>query len=144
MRLGNGRVSYDDPLQDTSIVAEISTQPLTSALAKAGSADGGIAFKASGKYLGLALAAGGNGGPVLGLRDERTPFPLALAEHRGPDGLPDRGHDRRRSRPRRAVSAKRMSHCAAESLAELYNLFAIPLPETRDYAFGRASHLRYR
>jgi AsmA protein len=67
--LDNGRLGYDDAEQKTSIRSELSTsntQP-----------DGaGVTFTAQGQYKGMPLKAHGSGGPVLGLRDESTPYPL--------------------------------------------------------------------
>jgi uncharacterized protein involved in outer membrane biogenesis len=69
LMLDNGRLGYDDAEQKTSIRSELSTsntQP-----------DGaGVTFTAQGQYKGMPLKAHGSGGPVLGLRDESTPYPL--------------------------------------------------------------------
>jgi uncharacterized protein involved in outer membrane biogenesis len=68
LTLDNGRVGYDDPSHETSIVAEISTGHTGPAPAQAGTADPGIVFSAKGRYLGLPLTASGSGGQCSGCR----------------------------------------------------------------------------
>jgi len=83
LTLVDGRISYDDPIQDTSILVEISRHD-TPTSAQGGAAAPGIAFRGSGKYLGLPLTASGTGATVLALRDEAAPYPVALVATAGP------------------------------------------------------------
>ena len=137
LRLRDGRVSYDDPITDTSITAEISTQP-TSPPATASGNDPGIAFKASGKYLGLRFAASGTGGTLLGLRDERTPYPLAVVATVGPTTLRAEGTV---AGVLEALTLDANFDVRGASLAELWNVLELPLPQTHPYSFaGRLTH----
>jgi uncharacterized protein involved in outer membrane biogenesis len=137
LRLREGRVSYDDPIVDTSIVAEL-TQGSGTPTAQTGKDNSGIAFKASGKYLGLRLAASGSGGSVLGLRDEHTAFPMTVAATLGPTSFRVEG-TMAGVLENRAVDVNLALR--GESLAELFDVLAIPLPETNAYSFaGRLTH----
>lgn len=69
LTLDQGRLGYDDVGQKTSIRAELST---SSSQADAAA----VSFSAQGQYKGMRLKGSGKGGPVLGLRDEATPYPL--------------------------------------------------------------------
>jgi uncharacterized protein involved in outer membrane biogenesis len=138
LTLEDGRVGYDDPLQDTSIVAEISARHTGPATVQVSTADPGIAFNASGKYRGLPLTASGSGGPVLALGDERTPYPLAVVATVGPTSIRAEG-----------TVTSLMKNSAVDvnialrgaSLAELFDLLPIPLPET--HAYSLAGHLTH-
>ena len=130
LTLNRGRVGYGDPSRATSIVAEISTQRTGPANAQAGTGDSGIVFSASGKYLGLPLTASGSGGTVLELRDERTPYPMAVVATVGPTTIRAGG----------TVSSL-IEHSAVDvnlalrggSLAEFFDVLDIALPETHAY-----------
>ncbi|MEO8655938.1 MAG: AsmA family protein, partial [Ramlibacter sp.] len=69
LMLDHGRLGYDDVAQKTSIRSELSTADTPSAAQE-------LSFTAQGQYKGMPLKAHGKGGPVLGLRDEDTPYPL--------------------------------------------------------------------
>ena len=73
LSIDRGTIGYDDAQQKTSIRAKLSTVD-----APQGSAQTGLSFDAAGKYKDLALEARGSGGPVLALRDEKTPYPLKV------------------------------------------------------------------
>jgi uncharacterized protein involved in outer membrane biogenesis len=126
LTLDNGRLGYRNAAQKTSIQSELSTsnaQP-----------DGaGLAFTAHGQYKGLPLTAHGSGGPVLGLRDESTPYPLKADLIVGRTGVKVEGT---------ITSLLKFSavdlrlDLRGESLAQLYPLLGIAFPETRPYATG--------
>lgn len=138
LTLADGRVGYDDPPKNTSMVVEISTRQPATAPAQTGAAEPGIAFTAKGRYLGLPLAVSGSGGEVLGLQDERTPFPLAVVATVGPTSVRAQG-----------TVTGLVKNSAVDvnlalrggSLAELFDLLDIPLPETRAYSL--AGHLTH-
>jgi uncharacterized protein involved in outer membrane biogenesis len=135
LTLVDGRISYDDPIQDTSILVEISRHD-TPTGAQGGAGAFGITFKASGKYLGLPLAASGTGGTVLALRDEAAPYPLALVATAGPTSIRVDGTvTHLMDEP--AIDATIALNGA--SLAEFFDLLALPLPET--HAYRVAGHL---
>jgi len=75
LTLDEGRLGYDDVLAKTHIRSELSTVATPTA---EGGQTGGIVFNADGRYKGLPLRAKGNGGPVLAMRDESTPYPLEI------------------------------------------------------------------
>ena len=138
LTLDNGRVGFDDPSQMTSIVAEISIRRAGLAKAKSGPADPGIVFSASGKYRGLPLTANGSGGRMLDLEDERTPYPLAVDATIGPTSI--RAEGTISSLIKNSAVDMNLALRGA-NLAELYDLLAMPLPETKAYGF--AGHLTH-
>ena len=126
LTLDNGRLGYDDVGQKTSIRSELSTSN-----AKPGATAGyGVAFTAQGQYKGLPLKARGNGGPVLALRDESTPYPLKV----------DAAIGQTRARADGTItsllkfSAMDMRLALnGDSLEQLFPLLAIAFPATRAY-----------
>lgn len=136
LTLDDGRVGYDDPLQGTSIVVEVSSRRSAPAASQTGAADPGIAFSAKGKYLGLRFTASGTGAAVLALQDEATPYPLTLVAAVGPTSIRMDGTVTG-SNKRSAVDAK--LDLRGATLSELFDLLGIPLPETHAYHF--AGHL---
>jgi len=123
LMLDNGRLGYDDAAQKTSIRSELST-----ANTQPGGA--GVTFTAQGQYKGLPLKAHGSGGPVLGLRDESTPYPLKADLSVGHTGVKADGTITSLLK----FTAMDM-HLAlrGESLAQLFPLLGIAFPETRAY-----------
>ena len=90
-----------------------------------------MVFTAHGQYKGMALKARGNGGPVLGLRDETTPYPLKAEFTIGQTGVKIDGTIT--SLLRFTAMDMRLSLRGA-SLAQLFPLLGITFPETRPYA----------
>jgi len=80
LTLDQGLLGYDDLLAKTHIRSELSTVATPTA-EKAQTGD--IVFTAEGRYKGLPLRARGNGGPVLAMRDESTPYPLTIEANIG-------------------------------------------------------------
>jgi len=132
LTLVDGRVSYTDPRQDTSILIEIARHD-TPAGAKGDAAAPGIAFKASGTYLGLPLAASGTGATVLHLRDGRAPYPVAVVATAGPTSIRVDGTVAHLTEDP-AIDATIALRGA--SLAELFDLLALPLPKTHAYSLA--------
>ena len=128
LTLDQGRVGYDDAGQKTSIRSELSTRLATSHTQTAGA---GLTFTAQGQYKGLPLKAHGSGGPVLGLRDESTPYPLKVELTVGHTGVKAEGTVT--SLLKFSAMDMRLSLRGA-SLAQLYPLLGIAVPETRAYA----------
>jgi AsmA protein len=123
LMLDNGRLGYDDPAQKTSIRAELSTL-------NTGPAGAGVSFTAQGHYKGMALKARGNGGPVLGLRDESTPYPLKADLTVGHTGVKADGTIT--SLLKFSAMDMRLS-LHGDSLAQLFPLLGIAFPETGAY-----------
>jgi AsmA protein len=127
LTLDHGRLGYDDAAQKTSIRSELSTGLSSSNTQPAGA---GVAFTAQGQYKGMPLKAHGNGGPVLGLRDEDTPYPLKADLSVGHTGVKADGTIT--SLLKFSAMDMRLALRGA-SLAELYPLLGIAFPETRAY-----------
>ncbi len=131
LMLDHGRLGYDDAAQKTRIRAEVSTSETRSAGEE-------LSFSAQGEYKGLALKATGSGGPVLGLRDENSPYPLKTDLSVGRTGVKAVGTIT--SLLKFTAMDMRLA-LRGESLAQLYPLLGIAFPETRAYATeGRMVH----
>lgn len=131
--LDDGRFSYDDPVKKISIQSEISTQGQ-----KDGPAKTGIVFNAKGQYQGLPLAVYGTGGPVLALRDEAMPYPLKIDATIGHTTAQAEGTITGLTK----ISAIDLNLVLrGDSLADLFPLIGIVLPETPAYSTkGRLMH----
>jgi len=127
LTLDNGRLGYDDAGQKTSIRSELSTGLSTLNTQPAGA---GLTFTAQGQYKGMPLKARGNGGPVLGLRDESTPYPLKADLTVGHTGVKVDGTIT--SLLKFSAMDMRLA-LRGESLAQLFPLLGIAFPETRAY-----------
>ncbi len=150
LSLHDGHIRYFDPAQETRIDANVSTtdehagtasgEPgKTDAAAEGkapaaqGGSDGGIRFDAKGRYKGMAMQARGTGGPVLALRDDATPYPLDV----------EASFDRTRVKADGTITSL-LKFSAIDldvdlrgaSLAQLFPLIGIALPETPEYRTG--------
>jgi len=159
--LDQGRLGYDDATQKTHIRAELSTEHLrppastdastvasaaasTSTLAVASVTSpaaarfgiDAIRFTARGLYEGLALNAHGDGGPLLALRDETTPYPLRLVASVGPTHLQADGTI---TSLLKLVAMDIRLTLRGNSLNELYPLLGIAFPAT--HAYTTSGHL---
>ena len=122
--LDHGIIGYDDTAQKTSIRSEFSTSNIGPVVAE-------LSFTALGHYKGLPFKAQGSGGPVLALRDESTPYPLQAEFTVGHTGVKAAGTITSLLK----FSAVDMRVAVrGESLAQLFPLLGIVLPETRAYA----------
>jgi AsmA protein len=129
--LDQGSLGYDDVAQKTSIRSELSTSNTQVAA-------GALIFTAHGQYKGMPLKAGGTGGPVLGLRDEATPYPLKADLAIGHTSAKVDGTITSLLK----FSAMNMQLALrGESLAHLFPLLGIAFPESRAYVTnGRIIH----
>jgi len=129
--LDHGQLGYDDAAQKTRIRAEVATSDTRSAGEE-------FSFTAQGQYKGMPLKATGSGGPVLGLRDEDTPYPLKADLSVGRTGVKAAGTIT--SLLKFTAMDMRLA-LRGESLAQLYPLLGIAFPETRAYVTeGRIVH----
>ena len=123
LRLDRGSLGYDDEREKTHIRAELSSLDTQSST-------GGVGFSARGQYKGLPITAHGSGGPVLALRDERTPYPLNLELSIGQTGVKAAGS---------ITSLQKFSaldlrlDLRGRNLGELYPLLGVALPDTPPY-----------
>lgn len=123
LTLDQGRLGYDDAGQKTSIRSELSTSSARPAGAE-------VAFTAHGHYKGMPLKVQGNGGPVLGLRDENTPYPIKIDGTVGHTGVKADGTIT--SLLKFSAIDMRLA-LRGQSLAQLFPLLGIAFPETRAY-----------
>ncbi|MCE9549837.1 MAG: AsmA family protein [Betaproteobacteria bacterium] len=136
--LDHGRFSYDDPVKKISIQSEISTQGEQ----QAGTAKASIIFSAKGQYQGLPLTVHGTGGPVLDLRDENIPYPLKVDATIGHTAAQANGTITGLTK----ISAIDLNLVLrGDSLADLFPLIGIALPETPSYSTkGRLVHTEHK
>ena len=127
LTLDQGTLGYDDAEGKTRIRAQLSTLPAQGD----GSGAGGVRFSAQGHYKGLSLKASGNGGPVLALRDETTPYPLKIEGAVGQTSV--RADGSITSLLKFSAVDMRVALQGA-SLDQLYPLLGIAFPATRVYA----------
>lgn len=127
LTLDQGTLGYDDVANKTNIRAELST--LREQLGNLNEL--GVAFSARGQYKGQAFKAQGNGGPVLAIRDERTPYAMKMQATVGATSVKVDGT---------VTSLLKFSALDMRlglqggSLDQLFPLFGIALPSTRTYA----------
>ena len=129
LMLDEGTLGYDDAAQKTRIRSALSTsnaQPI----------EAGLSFSAQGQFKGLPLKASGSGGPVLGLRDERTPYPLKGELSVG--GTVVKGEGTITSLLKFSAVDMQLA-VSGRSLAQLYPLLGIVFPETG--AYTTAGHI---
>jgi len=124
LTLDDGTLGYDDAGQKTSIRALVSTAATRPPTA-------GLTFAAQGQYKGQTLKASGDGGPVLALRDERTPYPLHAQFSIGHTRVKADGSVT--SLLKFTALDMRVALSGA-SMAQLYPLLGIAFPATRAYA----------
>lgn len=124
LMLDEGTLGYDDAAQKTSIRAALSTSDT-------GPSEGGLRFSAQGEFKGLPLKASGSGGPVLGLRDERTPYPVKGELSVGRTAVKGEGSITSLLK----FSAVDMQLAVSgQNMAQLFPLLGIAFPETGSYA----------
>jgi uncharacterized protein involved in outer membrane biogenesis len=87
-------------------------------------------FTAEGQFRGHALSAQGSGGGVLALRDKDTPYPLKLAATLGPTSVSANGHI---TNLLQFSAIDLLIKLHGGSLAQLYPLLGIVLPDTPPY-----------
>lgn len=127
LTLDHGTLGYDDAVKKTSIRSDLSTLN-TQAEGTSGS---GLTFSAQGQYLGLPFKAHGSGGPVLAMRDERTPYALKIDATIGHTTV--RADGSVTSLLKFSAMDMRLA-LSGDSLEQLFPLLGIAFPATRAYA----------
>ena len=134
LALDQGQLHYDNAAQQTRLQLDIDTPAVP------GPAAAGVVFGISGQMNGLPLVAHGSGGPVLALRDERVPYPLAIAATLGRPGQATSVQAQGSITGLTALAAVDLQLAVrGHNLALLYPVLPIALPATRPYAV--AGHL---
>ncbi len=116
-----GQIVYFDPMQKTDLRVAVSSNrdavlPLD--------------FKAHGRYRGQRLVATGKGGNVLSLRETGQPYEFAIEGRIGPTAVEAAGEVTDFARP---SSVKLKLMLSGASLAQLYPLIGVVLPDTPRY-----------
>lgn len=126
--LDQGTLGYDDVARKTHVSAQLTSVDTPSGAPAEG---GGVVFSAQGKYQDMPLKASGQGGPVLALRDDETPYPLQADVSIGRTVVQVNGTVTSLV----TFSAIDMQLAVrGESLAQLFPLLGIAFPETGAYA----------
>lgn len=120
-----GRVGYSDVRQKTAISAIVATRDASSETATP------LHISAQGQYRGLELKAQGQGASVLTLRDFKTPYRLKVSGKIGPTTVRADGTITNLAR---LSTIDLKIGLSGGSLAQLYPLLGIVLPDTPPYA----------
>lgn len=130
LALEKSRLSFDDPGQKTSIVADISTRDDT--------AEGDVVVRAQGRFRGQPFNARASGGPVLALRDESRPYPFEIEATVGRTSGSAKGSVTGFSK---LTALEAQVAVRGDSLAQLFPLLGITLPDTPAYrTTGQITH----
>ena len=124
LSLNKGKLGYDDPLQKTSLRADVST-------ATADAVRSDLAFSVQGQYKGIAVKAQGTGGPVLALRDQTLPYPIKINASLGQTVVAANGTV---TSLLTASTIDMRMNLRGASMEQLYPLLGITFPVTRAYA----------
>ena len=134
LTLDQATLGYDDTRQHTRIRAALSSENLGPDPAL----PGGVAFRATGLYKGLALNAQGRGDTVLALHDESTPYRLAVNASIGKTVIGIEGSITSLIKLT-ALDVQLGAH--GQNLADLFPLIGVALPRTNPYSTsGRLLH----
>ena len=125
--LDHGQLGFDDPALKTHVRVAVDTPA---------DATGTLVFKATGRFKGQPLTAQGSGGPVLALRDERSPYPLQIEASVGPTHLRAEGQV---TGLLTLAAVDLRVDLRGDSLASLFPLLGVGLPRTHNYV--TAGHL---
>ena len=130
LAIKDGRVDYRDPANKTDLSAEVAT----------GTPDDPelLRFRVQGQYVGLDLFAAGTGDRVLALRDTDSPYRLNVTGGVGPTAVRAGGSITNLVKP---TALDLQIDLRGQSLAELYPVLGIVLPDTPPYrTAGRLVH----
>jgi uncharacterized protein involved in outer membrane biogenesis len=123
-----GVIHFKDAVTKADVTADVDTIPNDPTY--------GIGWKLRGTYNGETVGGGGKAGAVLSLRDQDTPFPVKADMHAGPYAAAVEGTV---TRPARLAGLDLRVKLAGPSMARMYALTGVVLPETP--AFSTEGHL---
>lgn len=125
VELTQGRLRLVDAVKHADLKAELSTLP-------DGQPGGyGIGWTITGRFNGQAVSGNGKSGAILSLRDQATPYPLQADVRIGKTSIGLQGNV---TRPQEPGALDMRLKLAGVSMAQLYEICGIVLPETRPYA----------
>ena len=119
LTVDKGRLRYDDAARSIHVAADLATD------------EGGTTFSARGSYRGEKVKASGRAGHVLSVREANTPFPLSGAATIGATVLKVDGAVTNIATFEAFDTSVQLS---GKSLAHLYQVVNIALPETAPYS----------
>jgi uncharacterized protein involved in outer membrane biogenesis len=126
--LSRGVIHFKDAITKADVTADVDTL--------ANDPTYGIGWKLRGTYNGTEVGGGGKAGAVLSLRDQDIPFPVQADMHGGPYRVALEGTV---TRPAKLAGLDLQLKLAGPSMARLYALTGVVLPETP--AFSTEGHL---
>jgi AsmA family protein len=122
-----GNVRIVDAIKHADVKAAIDTLPHPKAN------DYGISWNMTGTYNGETVSGNGRAGAVLSLQADSTPYPIEAHVRVGKTTIDAKGT---LTRPRQLAALDLQLHLAGASMAQLYPLSGIVLPETPPFATG--------
>ena len=117
--LTGGVVHLADAIEKADISADIDTLDADPRY--------GIGWKLRGSYNGAAVTGGGKAGAVLSLKQQSTPYPIQASFNQGATRISAEGTI---TRPSKLAAIDLKLKLAGASMARLYNLTGVLLPET--------------
>lgn len=126
--LSQGKVHYVDAIRHADVVADI--ESLTT------EANYGISWKLKGKLHGEAITGNGKAGAILSLQHQTQPFPIMAQLQMGQTRVSVEGSV---TKPSELAAVNMQLQISGNSMARLYPLTGIVLPETP--AYSTAGHL---
>ena len=127
--VNRGKITFLDEAHDTDIAADVQTH----------GQGAGVAFSAQGRFNGLPLKASGTGGPVLALREQTHPYPLDIEATIGGTSARAKGTVTSLTR---LVAVDLEAALRGRSLADLYDIIGIALPDTP--AYSTSGHIAHK
>ncbi len=127
LTLDQGLIGFDDAAQKTRVRAAVSTQDV----AVTGEDSYGLVFAATGTLRGLDLVAKGTGGSAMALYDERVPYRVKVDATIGRTIVLADGHV---TSLLKLTAVDMQLAVRGDSLAQLFPLLGIALPQTHAYA----------
>jgi AsmA family protein len=129
--LNKGNVRIVDAIKHADVTATIDTLP------QARTKDYGIGWKMTGSFNGGTISGNGKAGAVLSLQTDTSPYPLEAHVRVGKTEIDVKGT---LTRPRQLAALDLQLRMSGASMAQLYPLSGIVLPETP--SFSTEGHLK--
>jgi uncharacterized protein involved in outer membrane biogenesis len=120
--LTKGVVHLADAIEKADITADVDTINADPTY--------GIGWKLHGSYNGAPVTGGGKAGAVLSLKQQTTPYPVRAEFHMGTSHITAEGTV---TRPAKLAAIDLKLKLAAASMARLYNVTGVLLPETHAF-----------
>ncbi len=129
LMLDQGQIGFVDSRLKTRIQMGLNTRNNSAAE---------VDFQATGTFKDMPLLANGHGGSLLALRDVNTPYPIEVEATIGRTGMRAQGSI---TGPVSMAAVNLQVAVHGDSLAQLFPLLGVGLPETRSYVVaGHLSH----